>query len=60
VDSATLAELVRANQIVGEDNGRVVLVNMGARLCRHLGTTGLLTYFELAVSEAAALSLLAE
>jgi anti-anti-sigma factor len=60
VDSATLGELVRAQEIVRAHHGRVVLVKVGARLRRYLATTGLLRYFELAVSEAAALSLLAE
>jgi hypothetical protein len=35
-------------------------VKVGTRLHRYLATTGLVAYFELAVSEAAALSLLAE
>ena len=60
VDSATMAELVRAQEVVRAHHGRIVLVKVSARLRRYLARTGLLTYFELAVSEAAALSLLAE
>jgi anti-anti-sigma factor len=55
VDSTGLGELARAHQLVQEHGGRALLVNVGARLHRYLSTTSLMTFFELAPTETAAL-----
>jgi anti-sigma B factor antagonist len=59
VDSTGLGELARAHQLVHENDGRALLVNVSARLHRYLETTSLIAFFDLAPTEAAALVTLA-
>lgn len=60
IDSAGIGELISAHQLVAQHKGQTVLVNVGARIRRHLSTAGLLSVIDVAETEAAGLLLLSE
>ena len=60
VDSAGIGELVSAHLLVEKHKGRMVVVNVAARIKRHLQVTGLLSVLRLAETESAGLQILSE